>query len=121
MSKKYRDPRREKIRDLRRAHGLWRKLWLKHHPAYIFRWTILLCDRQLWDFVCNAEDEWIREILGYPAYVPHSPGNAPAQYRRTRNRARRTKDKQAMREQLRDGETDIIIPRHRRDVNWDWF
>ena len=30
-------------------------------------------------------------------------------------------EKQAMREQLRDGETDIIIPRHRRDVNWDWF
>lgn len=121
MFKKYRDPRRDKIRDLRRAHGLWRKLWQKLHPECGVRWTIRLCDHQLWDLVYNAEDEWIRGMLGHPAYVPHMPGNAPAHYRRTMNKLRRAKDKQAMREQLRDGETDIIIPRHRRDVNWDWF
>ena len=127
MAKKNRDPRRDKILDMRRlGWGRLSSIFLKCHPEHdwknlpkglTFEERLLLCRES--DL---AEEEWMRRATG--GGDPRNRwalGAPPAWFRRHLNRLRRSRDKQAMREQLRDGVDDVTLPRRRRDVGWLWW
>ncbi len=120
------DPRREKLRDMRRMDaGRLSDIFLKCHPEHDWRnfkfpkgtpWE----DRRLrWRESDRAEDEWVLRMVG-PNRSRYSCGAPPAWFRRELNRKRRAQVKQAMREQLRDGE-DMLLPRYRNNVRWEWW
>ena len=114
MCKKHRDPRREKALDLRNTPQL-RKACDRVGPP---EGDIL--DHDSWQRAWNAQEDWMRKKVGLTR-IPWYPDNAPAHFRRSINRQRRAQVRQSMREQLRDGVDDIVLPRFRRDANWRWF
>ncbi len=118
------NPRSEKLRDLRRMDaGRLSDIFLKCHPEHDWRnfpkgtpWE----DRRMrWRASDRAEDEWVLKVVG-PRRTRFSCGAPPAWFRRGLNRKRRAQARQAMREQLRDGE-DVTTPRRPRDVRWLWW
>lgn len=122
MANKRQDPRREKVRDLRRMDsGRLSDIFVKCYPEHDWRnfkfpsgmsWE----ERRIrWCESDRAEDEWILRAVG-SGRTRYSCA-PPAWFRRQLNRKRRAKAKQTMREQLRDGE-DVTTPRRPRDVRW---
>lgn len=126
MANKRRDPKREKLRDLRRMDsGRLSSIFNKCHPEhdwknFEFPDGTRLRDRLMrWQESNRAEDEWILQTVG-GGRSRYSCGAPPSWFRRQLNRKRRAKGKQAMREQLRDGR-DVTPPPRRRDVRWLWW
>lgn len=126
MANKRRDPKREKLRDLRRMDaGRLSGIFTKCHPEHDWRnfkfpkGTPWEARRPHWQEADRAEDEWILHAVG-PRRTRFSCGTPPAWFRRQLNRQRRAKDRQAMREQLRDGE-EPMAHRRPRDVRWLWW
>jgi len=126
MANERRDPKREKLRDLRRMDaGRLSDIFLKCHPEHDWRnfkfppgtpWE----DRRMrWRESDRVEDEWILRAVG-PGRSRYSCGAPPASFRRELNRKRRAQARQAMREQLRDGE-EVTTPRPRPNVRWEWW
>jgi len=123
MTRTTRDPRREKLRDMRRVPGdrLW-DMFRKVHPE--FDWvnrpknTDYAEWRLLFSISHEAGEEWIRRVTG--CRHVRSWGAPPAWFRRGLNKLRRSREKQAMREQLARG-GDVTLPRSRRNARWLWW
>ena len=126
-----RDPRKKKLRDLRRKlkscqrphawklFALYVPEWSDHNPH-----TGQL-DWKKWDIPGFYEESqkqesiWLYCICGYEPYWDGSP---PAWYRRMHNRLRRARQKEAFRQACRDGDLDdfSVNPEH-RSIRWDWW
>ncbi len=125
MARNRRDPRREKVLDMRRMDGdRLSTIFDKCYPEYDWHnfpkdvvrsgmWYALAGSRK-------AEAEWVRKMTGGRAYRRWMMGTPPAWFRRGMNKLRRTRDKQMLIRQLvEDG--DAGHPHHRRDVRWNWW
>jgi len=123
-----RDPRKKKLRDLRRAGRndfcrprLYR-LFDRLHPEYdhitdFRKWRYRLLYPGEWERYYNAQRAWVRSIIG-PGYY----GSPPSHYRRDSNRLRRHRQKQALRRAIEnDTLEDFSMPRERKDVGWDYW
>lgn len=128
MARNRRDPRREKVLDMRRMDGgRLSTIFDKCCPEYDWRnfpkgpgWFRSEDWHALWAESRKAEDEWTRKATGGRAYRRWVMGAPPAWFRRGMNRLRRARDKQGMLRQLAE-EGDAVHPRHRRDVRWNWW
>ncbi len=126
MANERRDPKREKLRDLRRMDtGRLSGIFFKRHPEHDWRnFKFLLGtsweDRRMrWRESDRVGDEWILRAVG-PGRSRYSCGVPPASFRRGLNRKRRAQMKQAMSKQLCDGD-DVTNPRPHRNVRWEWW
>jgi hypothetical protein len=126
--RKFKDPRKEKLRDLRKAYmgaehpDLW-KIFAKQHPEMGSgkrRWSFTLAEWDEYKYWLARYFEWVQQVIGVPCWW--LAGNCPARYRRDKNRQRRAKSRQMLRDDLQRTEwDDIIHPRFRNDANYDWF
>jgi len=122
MARNRRDPRREKLLDMRRMDGgQLSDIFDKLHPEYNWKNLPLGAWRMLWDEARRAEDEWTAKVTGgRHRRTRFCTGSPPAWFRRDRNRLYRARDREAMVRQLRDGD-DVVLPRRRRDIRWLWW
>ena len=127
MARNRRDPRREKLLDMRRMdEGRLGHIFRKCHPELDWR-NFCIRDlglhgwRQAYREVNRLEDEWIRMATGGRHNRRFGCTAPPAWFRRDLNRKRRAQDRQSMREQLRDGDDVTLIARRPRDVRWLWW
>jgi len=127
MAKDRRDPRREKTLDMRRMEGdRLRNIFRKTHPWCDWRkipkglsWEER---RLIWQAFDRVEDEWLEAATNGRPWRRWCWGAPPAWFRRGLNKLRRARDRQTLREQLRDGDHDeVSMPRHRRNARWLWW
>ncbi len=128
-----RDPQRKKLLDLRRVHlagdhPRLRAIFSKLHPedsTHKERWTFRRHWPQEWMRRCNEEEQWIYEKIKVPYNSGYDMGNAPAHFRRDLNRRRRNQENQAIRNLIASGcgedFDNFLLPRFRRDANWNWW
>ena len=121
-----REKKRREYRKAARTHkrglNLW-KLFDKLYPEYDRRPRWGTWDwYPWWHQVDNIRDEWIESLTGEVCPHHHGMGHAPAHYRRTLNRLRRSREKQALRKVQMTGDwDDFYIPRPRKDADWNWW
>lgn len=96
----------------------------KHlYPESDIRWIIRFRNFGYWQWWYNREKEWIAKKIGTHALSQgRGMGSISSWFRRSRNKVQRAKQKQALREAMRDDKLDeLIIPTRRRDIRWDWW
>lgn len=124
MAQNRRNPRREKVLDMRRMDGeRISTIFDKCCPEYDWR-NLPKCGSDDWYALRaesrKAEDEWTRKATGGRQKRHSMSGTPPAWFRRGMNKLRRARDKQSMLRQLAE-EGDAAHPHHRRDVRWNWW
>lgn len=126
-----RDPRKKKLRDLRRKlkscqrPHVW-KLFALYHPEWSDRdpntgkinW-VKWCIPGFHEEARTQETLWKIRICGYEPYWVGAP---PAHFRRSENRLHRVRQKAILYRAWKEGDwDDVLFLPERRTVRWDWW
>ena len=121
-----RDPRRKKMRDLRRSARSAQRphisnLFDIYHPEYAELDRAGFDDpdwRRKWHIYHDAQWDWESRIAGFIGGVRWN--GTSSSYRRLANRTRRNRDKVAFMRSVEDGDWENYYrPCHRNTVKWD--
>lgn len=119
-----RDSRKKKLRDLRRiARSSYNPsiydLFDKYHPE-VAKWdSIRYFGTPAWHIYHNLKYGWVTRIAGYWDALGGAP---PSWFRRSHNRLRRARQKEALRVAVSDDAwDDFLLPLDRRNIRWEWF
>lgn len=117
-----RDPQAEKRRTMRQqyrsGHGPqpWR-MYERLYPEPKGLWR----DSLAWDAYWMEKYAWMDKVCGGPHYNPSDPG-PDKNFRQGYNRSLRARQRQALREAIRDNELeDFFGPPFIRTARWDWW
>ncbi len=123
-----RDPQKEKRRTMRRQYRSgqrpysW-KLYERLHPEPSYFLPDGSFDEGYYparDAYWNDKYSWVDKICGGEYYSRTIPG-PDKNFRQSYNRSLRTRQRQALREAIRDDMMDeFVLPPFRRTIYWDW-